>query len=69
MTVTFGSSQDFVPSSFMAFDQVVAKAVSDLAARPKPLAQVAKEYRDEERAKAQITFVQDGRGQVVKASN
>jgi len=69
MGVTNGSSMDFVPSSFMAYDQVVAKGIADLAVKPKSIVQVAQEYRNMEHEKAQTTFVQDGSGKIVKASN
>jgi hypothetical protein len=67
MSITSGSSFEFVPSSFMCFDKAVVKGVADLAAKPKSIVLVAQENRNTERAKAQATFVQDGKGKLVKA--
>jgi hypothetical protein len=62
-----GSNSEFVPSLFMSYDKALAKGVADLAAKPKTLAEVAQEYRKEQRAKAQTSFVQDANGKPVKA--
>jgi len=51
----------------MAFDKAVVQGVADLAAKPKSVAQVAQENRNKERAKAQVSFVQDGKGKLMKA--
>jgi hypothetical protein len=67
MSITSGSSFEFVPSTFMAFDKAVVQGVADLAAKPKSVAEVAQENRNKERAKAQISFVQDGKGKLMKA--
>jgi hypothetical protein len=67
MSITSGSSFEFVPSSFLCFDKAVVQGVADLAAKPKSIVQVAQENRNRERTKAQISFVQDGKGKLVKA--
>lgn len=52
---------------FMSYDKALAKGVADLAAKPKTLAEVARENRKEQRAKAQTSFVQGADGKPVKA--
>jgi hypothetical protein len=66
MSLTSGSSFEFVPSTFVCFDKAVGQGVADLAAKPKSIVQVAQENRNTERTKAQISFVQDGKGKLVK---
>jgi hypothetical protein len=87
MTITSGSAETFVPSSFvtydqalaagaadsfrsffMPYDQAIAKGIADLAAKPKSLAQVAQEYRREERPKSAVKFIQDSNGRVVESN-
>jgi hypothetical protein len=67
MSITSGSSFEFVPSTFMPFDKAVVQGVADLAAKPKSIVEAAQQNRNKERAKAQVSFVQDGKGKLVKA--
>lgn len=67
MLVVSGTNTEFVPSMFMSYDKALAKGVADLAAKPKTLAEVARENRKEQRAKAQTSFVQGADGKPVKA--
>ena len=69
MRVMNGTNEDFVPSSFMNFDEAVAKGVADLAAKPKSIVEVAQENRAEQHAKAQVNFVQDANGHPIKATD
>jgi hypothetical protein len=59
-----GPSQ-YVASSWVTFEQGVAQGRADLAARPKPLAEVAAAYRAAPREKATLAFVQDADGNAV----
>ena len=67
MSITSGSSFEFVPSSFVAFDKAVVQGVADLAAKPKSIVEAAQQNRNKERAKAPVSFVQDSKGKLVKA--
>lgn len=65
MSVTNGSSAEFIPSTFVPFEQAVEQGRAALAAKPKTLAEIAAEYRAQKRAKAEVAFVQDNSGKAV----
>jgi hypothetical protein len=54
---------------YVPYDEAVAKGKADLAARPKSLAQVARELRSETGSKSTAIFVQDDKGRIVKQSD
>lgn len=66
MTVVNGSSNDFIPSTFVPFEQAVAQGRAALATKPKTLAEVAAEYRATKKPKAEVAFVQDDSGRAIK---
>ncbi len=51
MTVTTGSASEFIPSTFIPFAQAVEMGRMLKVAKPKSLAEVAVEYRNEKKAK------------------
>jgi hypothetical protein len=55
MTVTNGSDSEFIPSTFVSFAQAVEIGRMMRAAKPKSLAEVALEYRNEKKAKPQTS--------------
>jgi hypothetical protein len=67
MSIISGTDVEFVPSLFMCYDKALARGVADLAVKPKTIVEVAAEHRNEQRAKAQATFVQDANGKLVRA--
>ncbi|MFY9530572.1 MAG: hypothetical protein WBC04_13810 [Candidatus Acidiferrales bacterium] len=64
-----GSASDFVPSTFVPYEQAVARGQAALAPdnKPKPVAQVAEEYRNAKRTTAKLAIVQDANGRIIKA--
>lgn len=66
MEITSGSNDEFIPSLFMCYDKALAKGITDLAAKPKTLVEVARENRKVQRSKASTSFVQDANGKLVK---
>jgi len=60
-----GGDVSFFPSSLMQFDKGIAEGEAILAARQKTLAEVASEYRHEEKPKAKLNITQDAFGNVV----
>jgi len=64
VTAASGSAADFVPSSFVTFEQAVA-AGHAAQARPKTIVEAAAENKSVERPKAKFELVQDDSGQAV----
>jgi hypothetical protein len=56
---------DFVPSTFMSYDQAVAAGRAAIAEHTKSLGEVAKESRDREKNKAKMVIEQDSDNRVV----
>jgi hypothetical protein len=54
-----GSDYDFNPSTFLSYDQAVNDGKAVLGAHVKTLAEMAKESRNSDRAKAKINIVED----------
>lgn len=65
MTVVDGAGNEFIPSTFVPFEQAVAQGRATLTAKPKTLAEVAAEYRAVKKPKAEVAFVQDNSGRAV----
>jgi hypothetical protein len=63
MTVTTGSDGDFIPSTYLPFAQAVELGKELQAAKPKTLAEVALEYRNEKKAKAELLHNLDSTSQ------
>jgi hypothetical protein len=63
-----GSASDFVPSTFVPYEQALARGQAATAPgnKPKPVAQVAEEYRAVKRAAAKLAIGQDSSGRIVK---
>jgi hypothetical protein len=63
-----GSASDFVPSTFVPYEQALARGQAATAPenKPKPVAQVAEEYRAVKRAVAKLAIGQDSSGRIVK---
>jgi hypothetical protein len=63
-------SADFVPSTFVPYEQAVAQGHAALVSAPpqKAVAQAAAEYRSSKRAAAKLTLVQDANGRIIKES-
>lgn len=61
-TVVSGSAQDFVPTSYVSFDQGVEQGLALLAAKHKSVAEVAEENNRAARPKAKVAFVQSDDG-------
>jgi len=64
MSVEFGSD-DFIPSTFVPFEQAVAQGRALNTSRPKTLAQAAAEFRATKKPKAEVAFVQDDSGKAI----
>ena len=64
MSVINGSD-DYIPSTFVKFDDAVAQGRVLLAQKPKTLAEIAAEYRATKKPKADVAFVQDNSGNAV----
>jgi hypothetical protein len=60
-----GSDPSFAPSTFLSFEQAVAEGKAINAANHKSVAETAAENTAARKAKAKVTFVQDGNGKVV----
>jgi len=56
-------------SVFMTYRQAIAAGIAELDAKPRSVAQAAQENRKRERAKTNVTFVQDQAGRVVRQAN
>src|SRR5579862_8733852 len=52
--VVSGSDQDFVPTTYISFDQGVAEGRTTLAMQPKSLGELAQEYNGQARPKAKV---------------
>jgi hypothetical protein len=66
ISITYATgSPDFVPSSFLNYDQAVTKGKAMIDEAAKPLGEVAKESKVAARPKAKLMIVQDDRGNVV----
>lgn len=63
-----GSAAEFVPSTYIPYEQALAQGQAALVpdSKPKPLAQVAAEYRSAKRATAKLAIVQDAQGRIAK---
>ena len=66
--VVSGTEQDFVPTTYAPYDQVLAQGrTTQAAATPKTLGEVAQEYSREAKPKAKLAFVQDEYGNAIIA--
>ena len=63
MSVTSGSDGDFIPSTYLPFAKAVELGKELQAAKPKTLAEVALEYRNEKKAKAELLHNPDSTSQ------
>ncbi len=63
-----GSEAEFVPSTYVPYEQALAQGQAALApeSKPKSVAQVAAEYRSAKRAAAKLAVVQDAQGRIAK---
>jgi hypothetical protein len=62
-------SADPVRSMFLNYREAIAEGIAERAARPKSIADVARENRKQKRSVAYAVFVQDQLGHVVKQSD
>lgn len=62
-----GTKADFVPSTFLPFDQAVAEGQAVLDAQHKSVAQAAAENSRANRAKAKAAIIENGAGDAVIA--
>ncbi|MGB9404131.1 MAG: hypothetical protein WCA98_11360 [Candidatus Acidiferrales bacterium] len=60
-----GSASTFVPSTFVQYKDALAEGRAAEATTPKPLAQVAAEYRETKREKARFAIVGEGNAKIV----
>lgn len=65
MTVVDGAGNEFIPSTYVPFEQAVARGRATLTAKPKTLAEVAAENRAVKKPKAELAFVQDNSGRAI----
>jgi hypothetical protein len=59
MVVTSGSANEYIPSTYVAFAKAVELGQAMEIAKPKSLAEVALEYRNEKRVKAETVRPQE----------
>lgn len=65
VTSVSGSQQDYIPSTFVSYDDAVAAGRAILDAPPKSLDQVARESGSSHRQMAKLKLVQDANGKPV----
>jgi hypothetical protein len=65
-TVSSGTAQDFVPTTYAPYDQALAQGRTAAAvAAPKSLGEVAQEYSHEAKPQAKLAFEQNEYGQAM----
>lgn len=65
VTSVSGSQQDYIPSTFVSYDEAVAAGRAILNAPPKSLDEVARETSTNRRETAKLALVQDANGNAV----
>lgn len=65
VTSVSGSQQDYVPSTFVAYDKALAEGRAILSAPPKSVAEAAREQGSSRTEKAKLALVQDDYGNAV----
>jgi hypothetical protein len=66
LVVVSGSADEFIPSTYVSFQKAVEMGGALEPAKPKSLAEVALEYRNEKKAKAELARSQGAGGQGAK---
>jgi hypothetical protein len=66
MSVTSGSESEYTPSVYVPFSKAVQIGSTVQVVKPKSLAEVASEYRNAPKAKAEYSLIQDADGKIVK---
>jgi hypothetical protein len=65
VTSVSGSQQDYIPSTFVSYDEAVAAGRAILNAPPKSLDEVARETSTNRRETAKLALVQDANGNAI----
>jgi hypothetical protein len=68
MTNVSGTKADFTPSTYLDYDQALTDGRAALASKMRPLAEIAKQNRESNPAKAKIAILQDANGRAFLAS-
>jgi hypothetical protein len=68
VTTVSGTQQDYVPSTFVSYDQAVATGQNELDMPPLTVAAAARQQANTHPEKAKIAVMQDDRGKVIIVS-
>ncbi|HXW63242.1 MAG TPA: hypothetical protein VEJ45_11620 [Candidatus Acidoferrales bacterium] len=68
VTSVSGTQQDYVPSTFVSYDQAVATGQNELDTPPLTVAAAARQQASTHPGKAKIAVMQDDRGKVIIVS-